>query len=223
MPGKLTVIEGSDASGKKTQTNLLCSSLKQFNYRPASFTYPIYDSATGRIISSYLHGEFGPTSSIHPKMASLLYAMNRLEFKLVIEEALRKATVVCDRYVESNMGHQGGKIIDPAKREEFFEWCANLEYEEFKLPRPTLGIFLHVPWAVSFKIAEERGDPDGHESDPHHLEMAEKSYLHMAAKYGWYIVECCPESCLYPPVSLMRSIEDIAAEIFGVVKAHLDG
>ena len=213
--GKLIVIEGSDASGKKTQSNLLSLSLQQHNLKVSRFAFPIYDSPTGRIVSNYLNGDFGPQNAIDPKIASIWYMMNRFEHKAAIVDALLDSMVICDRYVESNLGHQGGKIPDPAKRNEFFEWCEGIEYDDMLLPRPDLGIMLHVPWRISFKFAAERGAVDGHECDPNHLRMAEESYLQLAKRYKWHIVECTEQDN-------MMAIETIAAKVWKIASGYLN-
>ena len=37
--------------------------------------------------------------------------------------------VILDRYVYSNMGHQGGKIIDKQERNDMYEWLYHLEFD----------------------------------------------------------------------------------------------
>jgi dTMP kinase len=120
-------------------------------------------------------------------------------------------TIVCDRYVESNMGHQGGKIRSRGKRAEFFKWCDDLEYGTLELIRPDVTIFLHMPWEMSYKLIKTRAladgrKLDGHEADTTHLEMAESSYLQLAEIYDWVTIECCNGD-------LLRSINDIFSEI----------
>ena len=50
MKGKLIVIEGTDCSGKETQSNLLIEKLKKENIRIEKFSFPNYNSPTGKII-----------------------------------------------------------------------------------------------------------------------------------------------------------------------------
>lgn len=197
MQGKLIVIEGSDASGKATQSQMLFDALKTTE-DVVKLGFPVYDSPTGKLVSMYLgklHGypEFGIPGSISPKIASTWYATNRYEHKDIIQQHLANGrNIICDRYVESNMGHQGGKIADPWEREDFFRWCEELEYDTFGIPRADAVIFLHMPWEESQRLASSRGEkPDGHEADPNHLRMAEETYLQLAKLYGWYQIECC--------------------------------
>lgn len=209
------VIEGSDASGKKTQSTKLVEYLKSSGRVAERISFPMYDSPTGKLVTKYLNGEFGPPSTIDPKIASTWYALDRYAFQPALDAILKTNIVVCDRYVESNMGHQGGKIDGPnkeAERAQFFEWLDNLEYETLRLKRPDIGFFLHVPWKTSLRLLEIRGaKKDGHEADENHLRMAEESYLQVAELYGWHKIECCNNS------GDMRSVEEIQQEIISAL------
>jgi thymidylate kinase len=49
--GKLIVIEGTDCSGKRTQTELLIKNLKEEGILCENLSFPMYDSPTGKIIA----------------------------------------------------------------------------------------------------------------------------------------------------------------------------
>lgn len=55
--GKLIVIEGTDCSGKQTQTEELVENLKKLGYKAISFSFPNYASPTGEIIGEYYLGK----------------------------------------------------------------------------------------------------------------------------------------------------------------------
>jgi len=175
-------------------------------------SFPVYDSPTGKVVSQYLAGEFGPTNSIDPKIASTWYALDRYAHMPRMKRSMGSgATVVCDRYVESNMGHQGGKIESCEERAKFFKWCDQLEYDTLELIRPSVCFFLHVPWEMSHKLIAMRAlaegrELDGHEADKTHLKMAESSYLQLAGIYNWITIECCDGA-------EMRAVDDISREI----------
>ena len=86
MRGKLIVIEGTDCSGKETQTNKLMERLKRDGHKVFKFSFPSYDSPTGRIIGGpYLGKDYICESwfeegaiNVNPKVASLYYAADRL-------------------------------------------------------------------------------------------------------------------------------------------------
>ena len=55
--GKLIVIEGTDCSGKETQTKLLVERLNQENIKAQRISFPMYDTPTGKIIGSCILGK----------------------------------------------------------------------------------------------------------------------------------------------------------------------
>ena len=52
--------------------------------------------------------------------------------------------VLADRYVGSNLAHQGPRV-PREKRGEFLQWLKQLEYEIYALPPEDLVIYLRVP------------------------------------------------------------------------------
>ena len=83
MKGKLIVIEGTDCSGKETQSKLLLERLKKEGFKIEAFAFPNYNSPTGRIIGECYLGksenavfpEGAP--AVDPKVSSLYYAADR--------------------------------------------------------------------------------------------------------------------------------------------------
>ncbi len=59
MKGKLIVVEGTDCSGKETQTRLLTERLQKENIKVARLSFPMYDTPTGKIIGACLLGKPG--------------------------------------------------------------------------------------------------------------------------------------------------------------------
>ena len=50
MKGKIIVIEGTDCSGKETQASLLVQRLRRSGRKIERFSFPAYDTPTGRIV-----------------------------------------------------------------------------------------------------------------------------------------------------------------------------
>ena len=50
MKGKYIVIEGTDSSGKETQSKLLEKRLKDKGIKCIRFSFPMYDTPTGKIV-----------------------------------------------------------------------------------------------------------------------------------------------------------------------------
>ena len=161
MAGKLIAIEGTDCSGKETQTNMLIKKLREEGIQVQNFSFPNYNSPTGRIIGGdYLGKEYispsifkeGPTN-VDPKVASLYYAADR---KYNIDKILflleNNYNIILDRYIYSNMAHQGGKIEDEKERIKMYNFLEKLEFDLLELPKPDITIFLHMPLEVSEKL-----------------------------------------------------------------------
>ncbi len=200
MKGKLITIEGTDCSGKETQTNLLIKKLREEGYQVQNFSFPNYNSPTGKIIGGPYLGkenfdkcyfEEGPTN-VDPKVASLYYAADRKYNIDKINFLLNQGyNVILDRYIYSNMAHQGGKIENKTERNEMYNWLDKLEFDLMELPKPDLTIFLHMPVLIAEKLKANRKEKaDGHEKDINHLKNAEQAYLELAQKYKFETIEC---------------------------------
>ena len=153
--GKFFVFEGIDGSGKSTQTNLLAEYLKKRGYKVIKIDFPQYGNKSAGLVEKYLSGEYGDAEKVGPYRASIFYACDRYDANFQLKKYLKEGrVVVSDRYVGSNMAHQGGKIKSQKEREKFFAWLYELEYEIFKIPKPTKSFFLHVPLEIAHKLRE---------------------------------------------------------------------
>lgn len=226
--GKIILIEGTDASGKKTQSIELTRRLNAEGISCERMSFPRYHTPTGRIISQCYLGKkrnpgegdvawFGDAGSVDPRLASLYYAADRFAAVPEMLEILCSGKhLILDRYFQSNMAHQGGKIDEPLKRHAFFEFERILELELLKIPKQDLAILLHMPTEVAIELRKGRGeDEDGHEKNIEHLKRAEKTYLEMAEDpwYDWKVVLCAPDGT----IKSLRSQEDIAEEVYSHV------
>ena len=212
---KLIVIEGTDCSGKETQSKLLFERLKKENKKVVRFSFPMYETSTGKIIGGPYLGKksisdswFKDPVSVDPKVASLYYAADRKFNINIINEYLENDYIVLlDRYVTSNMGHQASKIKDEEKRLELYKWLEKLEYDLLELPRPDKTIFLHMPYVFSIKLSQNRDELDAHENDENHLRNAEIAYIEIAELYNFNIISCVENGEL-------KTIEAISEEVY---------
>jgi len=227
--GKLIVIEGTDCSGKETQTKRLINRLNSENVSCATMSFPRYETPTGKIVGGPYLGkpeiceswfENGPCD-VDQKIASLYYAADRLNSLPEIKQILESEThLILDRYVSSNMAHQGGKIAATWGRREFYRWLDNLEYDFLELPRPDLTLFLCMPYQIGVELKKGRaGERDGHERDLEHLKNAEKAYLQLSHIYNWEKIECSPEGTF----ESLRTPDDIHGEVYSKVLEKIRG
>lgn len=208
--GKLIVIDGTDGSGKATQTDLLVKHLKSDRHKVKVVDFPdYYSNFFGKFIGHCLSERYYDFVKVHPKIASVLYAADRFESSGKIESWLKAGNIViANRYASANQIHQGGKIANTKKREAFLKWLAEMEYEVFKIPRPDIVFYLSVPIPVVLKLIKERNGnskrnylgkkkQDVHEKDKSFLENSRKSALWLAkTQKNWVKIECVKDDVL---------------------------
>ncbi len=215
--GKLIVIDGSDGSGKATQTKRLVARLKKAGLRVRTLDFPQYDhNFFGAFVHACLHGKYGDFLSLDPYITSVLYAADRFESKEKLSAWLAQGDIVIlDRYVSANQIHQGGKISSAVKRNKFLAWLDKMEFDVFGLPRPQMTIYLDVPVKVSQKLLATSGKvQDDAEKNIAYLTHSRTSALRLAKTgKGWHRVQCVARGKL-------RSIEDIHEEIIDLCVRH---
>lgn len=199
MKGKLIVIEGTDGSGKKTQSDLLVKRLKKEGYNVEIADFPQYGTPGAKMVELYLNGKFGTAEEVGPYRASIFYAIDRYAKSKQMHKWLKQGKIiVANRYVSANKGHQAGKIKDRKDLDKFLDWLNDLEYNIFAIPRPDKVLLLHMPSEIGQKLVDKKGHreyvggkkKDIHEADLKHLKDAEKAYLYVAEKENWEVIEC---------------------------------
>lgn len=197
MTGKIIVLEGIDTSGKDILSKILEERLIKENKKCIRFEFPMYDSPTGKIISdSYLNknGVGEPIfpegeKNVDPHVICLYYAADRKYNMPKINEYLDKGYyVILDRYVTSNLAHQGSKIRDKDDRFEMYQWIDKLEYWLLKLPKPDKTIFLKTKY------------------DDLSLKNIEESYVELSELYNWDNIDC-----------INKNFNEIGEEIYNLV------
>lgn len=223
--GKLFVIEGLDGSGKQTQSELITKRLNEEGINALRASYPNYDSPSSALVKMYLNGDFGKdANNIDPKIASTFYAIDRYAtYKTKYEEFYNNGgIIICDRYSTSNMLHQGCKITDTNKKEEYLNWLDSLEYDLYKIPRPNKVFFLDINPAVSKKLIENRKNKftkeekkDIHESNFKYLLSSYKNASYLKEKYKWININCIKDDKL-------KSINEINDDLYNYIKKEIN-
>lgn len=151
MRGMLLVLEGIDGAGKSSQLPLLADFFRKSGKAVETVHFPrLAEKPYGEMIAAFLRGEYGSVDAVHPRLAALLYALDRERAAAGLKERLDAgAVVVVDRYIFSNIAYQCAKTDDPAERDRLADWIETLEYVHHGIPRPDLTLFLDVPLAFS--------------------------------------------------------------------------
>ena len=199
--GCIVSFEGIDGSGKATQAQILFDTLSKKGMKTKIFSFPQYQTPTGRIIGGcYLGkpssweevgvspiGSFFPSpTTLDPKIGSMYYAIDRRAARDEILQLLEEGYVlIMDRYPESNMAHQGAKLPEE-ERAAFFDWCAQLEYDFLQFPRPTTTFLLALPLEVSLALREGR-ELDKHEMDGEFLRHSFNTYQQLLTHFNHWV------------------------------------
>lgn len=222
--GILIAIDGVDASGKQTQTEILKKRLEAEGKEVKLVSFPAYDKPSSTLVKMYLDGAFGDKpSDVNAYATSTLFAADRFAtYRTDWGKEYETGTVIiADRYVSSNLIHQASKIENEEDKDKFLEWLDELEHDIYELPRPDVTIFLDMPPEYGAKLMRDRANKangeskkDIHESDFSYLEKSYKNAVYVAERFGWKKILCVKDEQI-------RSVEEIGEDIYSVVKELL--
>lgn len=188
----LIALEGIDKAGKDTQSRLLERKLAQMGHKVKRLAFPDYGTPLGKEIGKFLQGEI----SLRPEVRQLLYVANRWERQEDMEEWLkRKVFVIADRYVPSGLAYGLANGLD-------LDWMLKLEEG---LPIADIVIMVDISVETSYNRGQRR---DIYEKDKMLLGKVRSSYLELAKRFGWIVVNGD------------RSVEDVSQAIWKEVQSH---
>ena len=221
--GKLIVIDGTDGSGKATQTRLLVYRLKQLGYKVETLDFPQYNTKSSGLAENYLEGKYGEADEVSPQISSIFFACDRYDASFKIKNWLREGKIVIlDRYTTSNMAHQGCKIDSLLARKDFYSWLYRLEHNLFRIPEPDLTLVLHVEAEIAQKLSQQRHREDWknktrdiHEEKLEHLRKAEQVYIEIAHTFSEVeLIKCTHEGKIFTPERISNLVwEKIKSQI----------
>lgn len=213
MGGKLIIFEGTDGSGKATQTALLCQELERRGIPYKKLDFPRYKEESSALVRLYLSGAFGShPDDVNAYAAASFYAVDRYasykqDWGAFYEEG---GLLIADRYTTSNAVHQTSKL--PAEeRERFLNWLFDYEYGLLGLPKPTRVLYLDLPTEISEQMMRKREEStntqaDIHEKDDAYLHACRENAAFVVKRCGWTRIDCSKDGAV-------RSIEDIHREV----------
>jgi len=224
MPGrgKLVAFEGIDGAGKRTQLDLLCEWFEHRGVPHYRISFPRYSTFFGTLVGRYLNGDFGDLAQVNAHLSAVLYAGDRFEARAtLVTELDRGKLVVADRYVGSNLAHQGARV-PPERRDAFLMWLRRLEYTVYALPEEDIVIYLRVPPDVAHQLIEKKGERDYtekkrdiHEASIEHLARAAEMYDALARQSNWCTLECWDAK-----KNALRPLEVIQNELREMLRAR---
>lgn len=217
--GILIAIDGVDASGKQTQSQLVYEKLLAAGINVRLVSFPAYHSDSSVLVKMYLNGDFGSKpEDVNAYAASTFFAADRFaSFRRDWKQDYDNGyVIIADRYVQSNMIHQASKL-KPEEKKAFIDWLYDLEYRVYGLPQPDVTIFLDMPPEKAAKLMAERANKidqsstkDIHERSVDYLKASYDNALQIAGGFGWKHVSCTYKNGI-------RTIEDINNEIMNIV------
>ena len=214
MAGKLIVFEGTDGSGKATQTEMLYQHLLRDGLALKRITFPNYASDSSALVKMYLAGAFGDRpGDVDAYAASVFFAIDRYasykqDWGRFYEEV---GLVLAYRYTTSNAVHQASKL-SKTERREYLQWLYTLEYDKLGLPEPSLVFYLDIPTEMTETMMRRRElatdtHADIHEKDEAYLCACRENARDVAELSGWQKIDCVKNGVL-------RSAEDIHREVY---------
>ena len=214
----LVAIEGIDGSGKGTQAKELLNRLRKLRYTCELLSFPRYDAThSSKMVAAYLNGAFGDLSQVLPTFAATLFALDRMESRVHLEEMIQmNEVVIVDRYVSSNLAYQSARVSQ-SEQSIFIDWLYDLEFEVYGLQKPDVTIFLDIPVVTSQELVARKDtrtyteeDYDLHERDTEYLSRVREAYIRLIDTQR--IEPCDIIECLDAQGHL-RHIDDLSNEI----------
>ena len=217
MSGKLIVFEGTDGSGKATQSRLLCQHLEKCGTPYQKIDFPRYGKPSAAMVQEYLNGNLGKNPcDVNAYAASMFYAVDRYasykqDWGKFYEEG---GLIVADRYTTSNAVHQASKLSEE-ERKPYLDWLFDLEYRLLGLPAPDMVVYLDMPTEITERMMRQREKATGtyadiHEQDEAYLKQCRANAMAVVQSCGWQVIHC--ENGDVP-----RTPEDIHRQVLEVV------
>ena len=204
--GKFIVFEGIDGAGKTTQVELLAQNLASLG-REVSLSAEPTTLPSGKAIRRALSGEEKKSEC---EMAAM-FVLDRIAHNINSEIGIRALTergidVISDRYYYSSLAYQGTATD--------YDWVKAMNINSPEIRRPDLCIYLDLlPEQSLERISRGRETVEIYEN----LEKLTA----VRAKFLSVVEDLRRDGESIYVVNAARPAEDIANEIFEIVKKHI--
>ena len=213
MQGRLIVFEGTDGSGKATQTALLCKELDRRGIPYRKLEFPRYKEESSALIRLYLSGAFGAhPDDVNAYAATTFYSVDRFASYRQDWGAFYESggLVIADRYTTSNAVHQTPKL-PKEEREGYLKWLFDFEYRLLELPEPDRVVYLDLPTELSEQMMRRREQATGtkadiHERDEGYLAACRESAELVISLCGWEKIDCSRGGAVRTPEDIHREV-----------------
>lgn len=163
MTAKIISFEGLDKSGKHSMLNLTRDHLESLGYNVKEYSFPNYESETGKLIRKYLINEL----NITPLTFELLQTAD----KIAVQDNLKNDLInydfiLIDRYTHSQYAYG---LLNTNK-----QYLMNILEPVIN---PDIVLFFDVSVENSMNRKGEHGDNDKYESNKLLLEQVRKNYV----------------------------------------------
>ena len=204
--GKFIVFEGIDGAGKTTQVELLAQNLASLG-REVSLSAEPTTLPSGKAIRRALSGEEKRSEC---EMATM-FVLDRIAHNINSEFGIRTLTekgidVISDRYYYSSLAYQGSATD--------YAWVKSMNMNSPEIRHPDLCIYLDLlPEESLARISRGRESVEIYENI--------EKLTAVRNKFLSVIEDLCKSGESIYVVNAARAPEEIAEEIFAIVKKHI--
>lgn len=202
FPGKIIALEGNEASGKTTQSNLVVEALKKKGIKAIATKEPT-GSVVGKLIRE---GILTGKVQVTPVAIQYLFVADRAIHQMELIDYLKKGyIIVTDRYFWSSVAYG---ISDMEKVEDYFLTAFSLLSFYNRFIKPDRTFYLDI----DMKTALERI-----KKSSKHREIYDNEKMFPRIEKGYrYLLEKFPEE--FTIVNAKKSVKEITKDIvLGIV------